>query len=85
MSVEFSVPLSDIVNDLKLNEVYVAENYEDIADLLDEIYENAKPFRQWPEVVENIKQYSKAIAAAFSNTNAYESGSYLLIEADLPH
>ncbi|MCI6615836.1 HPr(Ser) kinase/phosphatase [Ruminococcus sp.] len=30
MSVEFSVPLSDIVNDLKLNEVYVAENYEDI-------------------------------------------------------
>lgn len=49
---------------------------------LDEIYENAKPFRQWPEVVENIKQYSKAIAAAFSNTNAYESGSYLLIEAD---
>jgi DNA polymerase-3 subunit gamma/tau len=49
---------------------------------LDEIYENAKPFRQWPEVVENIKLYSKAIAAAFSNTNAYESGSYLLIEAD---
>ena len=30
MSVEFSVPLSDIVNDFKLNEVYVAENYEDI-------------------------------------------------------
>ena len=30
MSVEFSVPLSDIVNDLKLNEVYIAENYEDI-------------------------------------------------------
>ncbi|WP_293972191.1 HPr(Ser) kinase/phosphatase [uncultured Ruminococcus sp.] len=30
MSVEFSVPLSDIVNDLILNEVYVAENYEDI-------------------------------------------------------
>ena len=26
----FSVPLSDIVNDLNLNEVYIAENYEDI-------------------------------------------------------
>lgn len=49
---------------------------------LDEIYNNAKPFRQWPEVVENIKQYSRAISAAFSNTTAYESGSYLLIEAD---
>ncbi len=49
---------------------------------LEAIYENAKPFRQWPEVVENIKQYSKAIAAAFSNTNAYESDSYLLIESD---
>ena len=27
MSVEFSVPLLDIVNDLDLREVYVAENY----------------------------------------------------------
>ena len=49
---------------------------------LEEIYDNAKPFRQWPEVVDNIKKYSKGIAAAFSNTNAYESGSYLLIDAD---
>lgn len=30
MSVEFSVPLSDIVNDLNLSEVYIAENYKDI-------------------------------------------------------
>ena len=49
---------------------------------LEEIYNNAKPFRQWPEVVENIKKYSKAIGSAFSNTNAYESGQYLLIDAD---
>ncbi len=28
MAVEFSVPLSDIVKDLNLNEVYIAENYE---------------------------------------------------------
>lgn len=53
---------------------------------LEEIYNNAKPFRQWPEVVENIKKYSKAIAGAFTNTNAYESGNYLLIDAstDIP-
>lgn len=49
---------------------------------LEEIYNNAKPFRQWPEVVENIKKYSKGIAAAFSNTNAFESGNYLLIDSD---
>ena len=49
---------------------------------LEEIYRNAKPFRQWPEVVENIKKYSRVIAGAFTNTNAYESGNYLLIEAD---
>jgi len=30
MSVEFSVPLLDIVKDLNLSEVYVAENYKDI-------------------------------------------------------
>ncbi len=49
---------------------------------LEEIYNNAKPFRQWPEVVDNIKKYSKGIAAAFSNTNAYESGNYLLIDSE---
>ena len=49
---------------------------------MDELYANAKPFRQWPEVVENIMKYSKAIGSAFSNTNAYESGQYLLIDAD---
>ncbi len=49
---------------------------------LEEIYNNAKPFRQWPEVVENIKKYSKGIAAAFNNTNAFESGNYLLIDSE---
>ena len=49
---------------------------------VEEIYNNAKPFRQWPEVVENIKKYSKAIGSAFSGTNAYESDGYLLIDAN---
>ena len=49
---------------------------------LEEIYKNAQPFRQWPEVVENIKQYSKAIASAFSGTDAYVSGNLLLINSD---
>lgn len=49
---------------------------------VDEIYANAKPFRQWPEVVKNIMKYSKAIGSALSGTTAYESGDYLLIDTD---
>ncbi|MBR1730845.1 MAG: DNA polymerase III subunit gamma/tau, partial [Ruminococcus sp.] len=49
---------------------------------VDEICSTAKPFREWPEVVENIKKYSRAIGSAFSGTNAYESGEYLLIDAN---
>lgn len=49
---------------------------------MDDLYKNAKPFRQWPEVVENIKKYSRVIAGAFTNTNAYENGNFLLIEAE---
>ena len=48
----------------------------------DELYRNAVPFRQWPEVVENIMKYSRAIGSAFSNTKSYISGNYLLIDAD---
>lgn len=47
---------------------------------LDEIYRNAKPFPQWVEVVSNLKPISRAIAAAFSGSTAYESGGYLLID-----
>ena len=47
---------------------------------LDEIYRNAKPFVQWVEVVNNLRPISRAIAAAFSGSSAYESGAYLLID-----
>ncbi len=47
---------------------------------LDEIYRNAKPFVQWVEVVNNFKPISRAIAAAFAGSSAYESGAYLLID-----
>lgn len=49
---------------------------------LDEIYRNAKPFPGWVEVVENLKPVSRTIAAAFSGSSAYESGSYLLIDTN---
>ena len=47
----------------------------------EEIYNNATPFLQWPEVVEHLHKYSKTIASSFTDTNAYESGNYLLIDS----
>jgi len=46
----------------------------------------AKPLMSWPEVVANLKQYSRIIASSFEGTTAYESGDYLLIDAksDIP-
>ena len=46
------------------------------------LYENAVPFALWPDVVSNLRHYSRAISAAFADTNAYESGDYLLIETN---
>lgn len=47
---------------------------------LDEIYKNAKPFPQWVDVVNNLKPISRAIAAAFTGSQAFESSGYLLID-----
>jgi len=47
-----------------------------------ELYNNAKPFAMWTEVVGNLKKYSRAIGYAFEDSAAYESGDYLLIETD---
>ena len=49
---------------------------------MDELYNNAEPFTMWPDVVSNLRHYSRAISAAFEDTNAYVSGDYLLIETN---
>lgn len=49
---------------------------------LDSVYQNAQPMLEWPEVINNLKQYSRAISAAFEGSNAYISGDYLLIDTD---
>lgn len=49
---------------------------------LDQVYSNAQPMLEWPEVINNLKQYSRAISAAFEGSNAYVSGPYLLIDTD---
>ncbi len=49
---------------------------------LNAVYENAVPMHEWPEVINNLKQYSRAISAAFDGSSAYISGDYLLIDTD---
>ncbi len=53
---------------------------------MEAIMADAKPLRSWPEVVDNLKQYSRVIASSFEGTTAYASGDYLLIDAktDIP-
>ncbi len=53
---------------------------------MDRIMREATPLMSWPEVVANLKQYSKVIASSFEGTTAYVSGDYLLIDAstDIP-
>ncbi len=53
---------------------------------MEAIMADAKPLKSWPEVVDNLKQYSRVIASSFEGTTAYASGDYLLIDAktDIP-
>lgn len=53
---------------------------------MEAIMNDAKPLKSWPEVVDNLKQYSRVIASSFEGTTAYASGDYLLIDAktDIP-
>lgn len=53
---------------------------------MNSIMQGAEPLIVWPEIVQNLKKYSRAIASSFEGTNAYISGDYLLIDAknDIP-
>ena len=49
---------------------------------MEALYNSAVPFELWQDVVSNLRHYSRAISAAFEDTNAYVSGDYLLIETN---
>ncbi len=53
---------------------------------MNSIMQNAQSLISWPEIVENLKKYSRAIASSFEGTSAFTSGDYLLIDAktDIP-
>ena len=48
----------------------------------EELYANARPFPEWAEIVENMKNYSMTIGTAFSNSAAFVSGDFLLIDVN---
>ena len=41
----------------------------------------AVPMTQWQEVIEDIKKYSKTVAAGFEGSTAYISGDYVLVDS----
>ncbi len=45
------------------------------------LQEDAKHLSEWPEILQILKNYSHAIASAFSGSTAYISGAYVLIDA----
>jgi DNA polymerase-3 subunit gamma/tau len=46
-----------------------------------EMMKNAVRFNKWPEVLNQLKQYSQSVASAFAGSSAYTSGDYLLVDA----
>ena len=45
------------------------------------LQKDAKRLSEWPEILQILKNYSHAIASAFSGSSAYISGAYVLIDA----
>lgn len=48
---------------------------------MEKLRNEAVPMTQWPEVIEDIKKYSKVIGAAFDGSTAYISGKYVLVDS----
>lgn len=46
-----------------------------------ELAEHAVPLEEWPEILQELQQYSHTIASAFRGTRAFVSGSYVLIDS----
>lgn len=48
---------------------------------IEELCKNAKPLKEWPEILNALKSYSKTIATAFNGSVAYVSGNFVLIDS----
>ena len=48
---------------------------------MEKLRQNAVPMAEWPEVIEAMMQYSKAIGMGFEGSSAYISGKYVLVDS----
>ena len=48
---------------------------------MERLRSQAVPFPRWGEVIDQIKQYSRSIAASFEGSTAYISGPYVLVDS----
>lgn len=48
---------------------------------MEKLRQNAVPMPEWPEVIADIKKYSKAIGSSFEGSKAYISGKYVLVDS----
>ncbi len=51
------------------------------ADKMEELRKNAVPMTNWPEVIDEMKNYSHTVAAGFEGSSAYISGKYVLVDS----
>ena len=48
---------------------------------MERLRKDAVPMEQWQEVLEDIKKYSRTVAAGFEGSSAYISGKYVLVDS----
>ncbi len=48
---------------------------------MEKLRKDAFPFPQWKDVIEDIKKYSRTVAAGFEGSTAYISGKYVLVDS----
>ncbi len=51
------------------------------AEKMEKLRREAVPMTQWQEVIEDIKKYSRTVAAGFEGSTAYISGDYVLVDS----
>lgn len=51
------------------------------SDEMERLRKNAVPMNEWPDVIEELKHYSKAISMGFEGSTAYISEPYVLVDS----
>lgn len=60
---------------------YTAPTVRPDKEKMELLRKNAVPLAQWPEIIEEMKRYSKAIGMGFEGSTAYTSGNYVLVDS----